>query len=158
MTDSSSPYFNRRAALLLGIAALVTIGTAAVALRPHSARTSATVTSPESRTKPIAAAAPVVANRNAQLSAPTPSSAANSAGIPSELTSEDTVRVSINIRPEGARVFYRGKEVGRTPFTLELLRGERRVFEVGYPGYRTRRLVIDGSEKEVTFSMTPDAK
>jgi hypothetical protein len=69
---------------------------------------------------------------------------------------EDTVRVAVKIRPEGSRVFYRGKEIGRTPFTLELLRDERRVFEVGYPGYQSRRLVIDGAEREIAYSLTPN--
>jgi hypothetical protein len=69
----------------------------------------------------------------------------------------DAVRVELKIRPEGARVYYRGKEVGRCPFTLELPRGETRAFEVGYPGYVTRRLVVDGTEPVISFGMAPKA-
>lgn len=99
------------------------------------------------------------ANPNVESASAAGSESAMAAGaIPPGPASEDTVRVAINIRPEGARVFYRGKEVGRTPFTLELLRGERRVFEVGYPGYATRRLIIDGTEAMISFNLTPRSR
>jgi hypothetical protein len=64
----------------------------------------------------------------------------------------------LKIRPEGARVYYRGKEVGRSPFTLELPRGEKRAYEVGHPGYITRKLVVDGTEPTISISMAPAAK
>jgi hypothetical protein len=65
----------------------------------------------------------------------------------------DSVDVQINIRPEGARVFYRGKEVGRSPFTLQFPRGERRAYEAAFPDYHTRRFVVDDSRREVSFKM-----
>jgi len=95
-----------------------------------------------SRPSSIGAISPIVAG------------SANASAQAQTTGAEDTVRVAIKIRPEGARVFYRGKEVGRTPFTLELLRDERRVFEVGYPGYQPRRLVIDGTEAEISYTLT----
>jgi len=65
------------------------------------------------------------------------------------------VSVEIRIRPEGARVYHWGKEVGRCPFTLQIPRGERRAYEVGYPGYTTRKFVLDGSKSVVSFGMKP---
>jgi len=38
--------------------------------------------------------------------------------------------------------------------TLELEPGEKRAFEVGMPGYNTRRVIIDGSKPERTIGLT----
>jgi hypothetical protein len=143
---------NRRNVVFLGLGGLCVLGFLVFALRPSAPSSNRDVASVESSPIPSSASVPT------QPAAPNLPSAAPPSAAPPEPTGEDTVRVAINIRPEGARVFYRGKEVGRTPFTLELLRGERRVFEVGYPGYATRRLVIDGADKEVSFNLTQDAK
>lgn len=156
-TEPSSHRSTRRTALFLGMGALVAMGAAVFALRPDSPSSSNAMASSEPSAEPPAAAAPVVESSNA-AQANHEGTAAATVAVPSEPSSEDTFRVAINITTEGARVFYRGKEVGRTPFTLELLRGERRVFEVGYPGYATRRLIIDGSDKEISFSLTQDTK
>ena len=170
---------SRRNAVWLGLGGLCVLGILLFALRPRAPHSSDASVSAEPSPTPLALSAQSPAperqvalgrdeasqsaqgmdpNRNSQQAAPASPSATPSVNAASEPAVEDTVRVAINIRPEGTRVFYRGKEVGRTPFTLELLRGESRVFEVGYPGYSTRRLVIDGMDKEVSFNMTPDAK
>ena len=148
---------NRRSVMLWSIGAIGVVGLALIALRPHpEAKTSSEAATSASQ-QPAPVNQPGKPAQNAELSSVNPSNA--EAVAPSaDPSSEDTVRVGVNIRPEGARVFYRGKEVGRTPFTLELLRGERRVFEVGYPGYTTRRLVIDGTEKEISYALAPDTK
>ena len=170
---------SRRNAVLLGLGGVCVLAILVFALRPHAPHSSDASVSVDPSPTPLALSVQSPAperqvalsrdeasrseqgidpNRNSQQAAPASPSAPPSVTVASEPAVEDTVRVAITIRPEGTRVFYRGKEVGRTPFTLELLRGERRVFEVGYPGYSTRRLVIDGMDKEVSFNMTPDAK
>jgi hypothetical protein len=63
-----------------------------------------------------------------------------------------------NIHPEGARIVQKGKEVGRSPFTLELPRGERRVFEIVYKGYVPRRVVVDGTRSEISFGLKPEGE
>ncbi len=155
---SASP--SRRNLIFLGLGGLCVFAILVFALRPRSPGSSGAAASVQLSPQPSSVPAPVQpADRQSTVGRDeAPPSAAPSAASPAEPGGEDTVRVVINIRPEGARVFYRGKEVGRTPFTLELLRGERRVFEVGYPGYSTRRLVVDGEEKEISFNMTQDAK
>jgi hypothetical protein len=168
---------NRRNVIFLGLGGLCVLAIFVFVLRSRTPSSNGTTTNVESSPRPSAVPAPAQplehqvelgrdeasppapdSNRNSEQASPNRPSAAPSVAAPSEPVGEDTVRVAINIRPEGTRVFYRGKEVGRTPFTLELLRGERRVFEVGYPGYSTRRLVIDGAEKEISFNMTQDTK
>jgi hypothetical protein len=39
--------------------------------------------------------------------------------------------------------------------TLELPRGERRVYEVVSKGYYPRRLVIDGTKTEISYGLKP---
>jgi hypothetical protein len=65
----------------------------------------------------------------------------------------DLVSVQIRIRPEGVGVYRKGKKVGTSPFTLELPRGERRAFEVGHPGYVTRKLILDGTQPVIEFGL-----
>ena len=159
---TASERSDRRTAILWGLGAVVIVGAALFVLRPSSQtslRDQAVQPSSPGVSGPLGIAPPPPTDlaRN-DVAAPNNGNAISSGVGPIEPSGEDTVRVAINIRPEGARVFYRGKEIGRTPFTLELLRGERRVFEVGYPGYTKRRLVIDGSEKEISYAMTPDVK
>jgi len=155
-----SSKISQNALLLGGAGALVALGIVVVALRVGHANHAPTQARIEPQDQP--ASNPVAVHAGAPFSQPAStgtvssiaSGAANASAQAQTTGAEDTVRVAIKIRPEGARVFYRGKEVGRTPFTLELLRDERRVFEVGYPGYQPRRLVIDGTEAEISYTLT----
>jgi len=58
--------------------------------------------------------------------------------------------------PPGARMFWKGKEVGTTPFVLEFQAGDRHAYEIGLPGYTTRKVVIDGSKTEISIGLRPD--
>ena len=65
--------------------------------------------------------------------------------------------VVVTLNPPDARLFYKGKSVGKSPIRIELKPGEKkRSFEVGRPGYVTRRLVVDGSEAEISIGLRPD--
>jgi hypothetical protein len=46
--------------------------------------------------------------------------------------------------------------VGVTPFVLEIPKGERRSYELGAPGYRTRKVIIDGTEPEIRIGLRPE--
>lgn len=66
------------------------------------------------------------------------------------------VSVVIRVRPPQARIFYRGKEVGKAPVTVEIEPGKRRAYEVSLPGFMTRRVVVDGSATELSVGLRPD--
>lgn len=64
--------------------------------------------------------------------------------------------VVVKLSPPGARLFRKGKPVGSSPVTIELGPDEkRRSFEVGMPGYVTRKLVVDGSKPEIFIGLKP---
>jgi hypothetical protein len=107
--------------------------------------------------KPGAVAAkPIAANQPAPADSTQAGDALDAAG-PDNAPSAELKRVSIDSEPPGARMFWRGKEVGTTPFVLEIPSGERRSYELGRPGYVTRRVVIDGSKSEITIGLKPQA-
>lgn len=101
----------------------------------------------------------------------TPSSAAPSAAVPSTPAPASTapaaaaapagasggaIRINVESDPPGARMFWKGKEVGTTPFVLELQPGEKHAYELGKPGFTTRKVVIDGSKTEISIGLRPD--
>ncbi|MFZ5890162.1 MAG: hypothetical protein ACOY0T_03760 [Myxococcota bacterium] len=118
---------------------------------PEAAPLAANAPAAEAQAAPLPANAPVpTADAPAvgnDASAPAPSAGASSG---------DTVSVVISVRPPQARVFYRGKEVGKPPVTVEVERGKRRSFEVALPGFMTRKVIIDGSKPEVQVGLRPD--
>jgi hypothetical protein len=66
-------------------------------------------------------------------------------------------RIAVTSDPPGARLFWRGKEDGTTPFTLELQADEKHAYELGLPGYVTRKVVIDGRQSEINIGLRPQA-
>jgi len=66
-----------------------------------------------------------------------------------------TIRINVDSDPPGARMFWKGKEVGTTPFVLEFQAGERHAYEMGLPGYTTRKVVIDGSKTDISIGLRP---
>lgn len=112
----------------------------------------------------LSAAAPSAAPEPATSagSAPTPSDAAptDNEAPPSDAPASDApsagaTRINVISDPPGARMFWKGKEVGTTPFVLELPAGQRRSFELGKPGFVTRKVVIDGTKSELTIGLKP---
>ena len=67
------------------------------------------------------------------------------------------IHVNVDSDPPGARLFWKGKEVGTTPFVLELQPGEKHAYELGLAGYTTRKVVIDGSKTDITIGLRPDS-
>lgn len=105
---------------------------------------------PEGNTPSVAAAA--------APAEPVPSPAASGAAAPTTSAADapQTVSVELRVRPEGAQIFYKGKPLGRTPYTLELPKGERRSVEVVAAGYTTRKVTIDGTKPLISFAMRPE--
>jgi hypothetical protein len=66
---------------------------------------------------------------------------------------EGITRVNITSDPPGARMFWKGKEMGTTPFVLELPTGQRRSYELGKPGFTTRKVVVDGSKTDLKIGL-----
>lgn len=78
------------------------------------------------------------------------------AAAPPPAGSAGNISVLIRVKPPQARIFYRGKEVGKAPVTVEIEPGKRRAYEVSLPGYMTRKVVVDGSETELSVGLRPD--
>ena len=66
-------------------------------------------------------------------------------------------RINIDSEPPGARMYWRGKEVGTTPFVLEIPSGQRRSYELGRQGFTTRKVVIDGSKSDIVIGLKPES-
>jgi hypothetical protein len=67
----------------------------------------------------------------------------------------DAQQIHIVSDPPGARLFWKGKELGTTPYTLELPAGEKRALEIGMRGYITRKLIVDGTKTDIGVGMRP---
>jgi hypothetical protein len=81
---------------------------------------------------------------------------ANAAPAPSgSAPAEGTRVVVVKISPPQAKLWRKGKAVGSSPVTIELAPGEKRSYEVGMPGWVTRRLVVDGSKPEIFIGLKP---
>lgn len=89
--------------------------------------------------------------------APTPTAAESAAPAASAAPPEGTRVVIVTISPPQARLFRKGKPVGSSPVRIELGPDEkRRSFEVGAPGWRTRKLVVDGTKPEIFIGLKPE--
>jgi len=115
------------------------------------------------KAKPAAEAPPAPAAAEAAAPAAAVAAAATPSAVPAAAASAAAdapvggmVHINIVSDPPGARMFWKGKEVGTTPFVLEFQGGERHAYEVGLPGYTTRKVVIDGSKTEIAIGLRPD--
>ncbi len=64
----------------------------------------------------------------------------------------------VKSKPTGARVYRRGKEIGRTPLTIQIGRGEHRIFEVGFTNSGAKRISVDGEKPEINVTLVGEAK
>jgi hypothetical protein len=124
-----------------------------------SAAASAAAPEPEASAAPAASASAAEAPSAAPEAAPPAKTAPRSPTAEAEPVSAEGTRVVIvRLMPPDARLFYKGKSVGKSPVRIELKPGEKkRSFEVGRPGYVTRRLVVDGSEPQVSIGLRPES-
>lgn len=63
------------------------------------------------------------------------------------------VSVTLDVRPLGSKVYFKGRYLGTVPLVIELEPGERRALEVSKPGYVPRRVVLDGRRSEVLIGL-----
>jgi hypothetical protein len=85
--------------------------------------------------------------------------AASTVPVVVETESLDRVSVLVKSKPKSARVYKRGKEIGRTPLVIQIGRGEHRIFEVGVNLGATRRISLDGEKPEITVTLvTPEVR
>ena len=84
-----------------------------------------------------------------------PAASATGAEGTSPAATAGVIRIQVESDPPGARMFWKGKEVGTTPFVLQLQPGERHAYELGLPGYTTRKVVIDGSKTDIKIGLRP---
>jgi hypothetical protein len=103
----------------------------------------------------VPTAVPPPAQEAPAQSAPAASEAAPAAPAPA--SAEGKTVVTINVKPADARFFRKGKPVGTSPFTVELAPGEKQTFEVGKPGFSTRKMTVDGSQTNLSISLKPEA-
>ena len=88
----------------------------------------------------------------------TSASPASSAPVVVETESTDRVDVLVKSRPTGAKVYRRAKEIGHTPLTIQIGRGEHRIFEVGWTHAGSKRISVDGEKPEITVNLATEPK
>jgi hypothetical protein len=71
-------------------------------------------------------------------------------------TEAGMVTVTFNVWPTGARIAFKGREIGRSPFKMQIRRGDTRAVEVVFPGFKPRKVVVDGSQPEISFGLRPE--
>jgi hypothetical protein len=116
---------------------------------PGSAAPSAASAAPSaaSAAPSAAGAAPSAASAAPSAASAAPSAASTGSSAPGMIT------ITVKSVPPKARVFHFGKQVGITPWVVELKPGEHHAYEVGFPGRVTRKLVLDGSKTEITVGL-----
>jgi hypothetical protein len=112
---------------------------------------------PASATPDAPSTAPPPAPGTEGTEAAAPAASDSAAPVASAAPPEGTRVVIVTISPPQARLFRKGKPVGSSPVRIELGPDEkRRSFEVGAPGWRTRRLVVDGTKPEIFIGLKPE--
>ena len=74
-------------------------------------------------------------------------------GSIAEGPSPGTYRITLTTKPPKGKFFHFGKQVGTSPFVVDLPAGEARSYEVWLPGHITRKVRIDGSKSEITLGL-----
>jgi hypothetical protein len=106
-----------------------------------------------SSTVPLPLPVPDHAPSSSAAPDPSPSASAEPAAA-----SADSHTVTFKSLPAKARFYHFGKEVGTAPFSLEFKPGERHSYEVGLPGYITRKVTVDGSKPEITVGLRKNSR
>lgn len=113
--------------------------------------------SPSALSADTAPAAPPSASAVAAdfpVAPPAPLEPAPSASAPAaEAPAPGSYRVTITTLPPKGKFFHFGKQVGTSPFVVDLPAGETRAYEVWLPGHVTRKVRIDGSKSEITLGL-----
>jgi hypothetical protein len=146
--------------LLAAVGALAALVVLVIAVRPtpkpaHGSLLAVTTSGKESASASIERTEPSAPAQAGAVPAPSASAPTSSETTASEAppAEDETVKIAINIKPDGSLFTYKGKTIGRTPFILKQPRNEKRVYEVGKVGHATRRITINGTEKNIGFEL-----
>jgi hypothetical protein len=101
---------------------------------------------PDTQSAPAGSATAAVASAAPSSAAPAPATSMLN-GKPLPPLAEGMTRVIVTISPP---------PVGRSPVVIDLAPGERRAYEVGSPGWATRKLVVDGTKPEIFIGLKPE--
>jgi hypothetical protein len=106
---------------------------------------------------PASASADTAADKAPKAEKPSPAEPTPAADT-GAASAEGARVVTVHLTPPDAQLFYKGKSVGKSPVRIELEAGEKkRSFEVGRPGFVTRRLIVDGSQAVVWIGLRPES-
>jgi hypothetical protein len=106
---------------------------------------------------PSSASADTAADKSPKAEKPSPAEPTPAADT-GAASAEGARVVTVHLTPPDAQLFYKGKSVGKSPVRIELEAGEKkRSFEVGRPGFVTRRLIVDGSQAVVWIGLRPES-
>ncbi len=67
-------------------------------------------------------------------------------------------RVLLGVAPTTAHVFMDGRDLGRSPVSIEVPPGALAAVELRHPDYETRRVELDGSEGSVSYELKSKKK
>jgi eukaryotic-like serine/threonine-protein kinase len=133
----------RRWPLYMAIAAPLVLVGSVFALQVSSRNHEPARAQPRPLVEP--AAAPAV-NQPAMAESPAPTVVA-----PEPLTT----KVILAIAPTSARVFRDTTDLGPSPVVIDVAQGSEVDVEIRHPEYKTRRLVLDGSENRLAIELEP---
>jgi eukaryotic-like serine/threonine-protein kinase len=104
--------------------------------------------------EPISTAAPLAppAAPAPVISPPSPPSAPVAPPAP------EVQEVLIGVAPTAAHVFLGDRDLGQSPVSLDVPKGERVTVEVRHPGYQTKVLELDGSEPRTSVELVSKSK
>jgi hypothetical protein len=101
--------------------------------------------------------APIADDSNGKTAAVEPATAAASAPTsPAASAPPDTTRVTLDIKPIDAKVYYLGRAHPGPPFEFDVAKGQRIAVEVVRFGFVTRKVVIDDKKPVITCGMVPE--
>ncbi|HTA89528.1 MAG TPA: hypothetical protein VK745_08130 [Polyangiaceae bacterium] len=112
----------------------------------------ASATAADFQTAPVPA--PTQPNPAAAVpAAPAASGAPTAAETAENAPAPGAQRITITTVPPKAKFFHFGKEVGTSPFVVDLPPGEKRAYEVWLPGHITRKVLVDGSKTDISIGL-----
>jgi hypothetical protein len=68
----------------------------------------------------------------------------------------DTTRVTLELKPIDAKVYYLGRAQPGPPFEFDIAKGQRIAVEVKRFGFVTGRVVINDKKPVISFGMLPE--
>ncbi len=142
---------------------VVLVGAVALALRRHrpikaiqapQIQAQVRSTPPHPSAVPASNAPPIVDESSGKIAAAEPATtAAFGAILPAASAALDTTRVTLELKPLDAKVYYLGRLQSGPPFAFDVAKGQRIAVEVVRFGFVTAKVVIDDKKPVISFGM-----